>query len=621
MVLSLRSNIASQRAQSQLLLTSNQLGRTLERLSSGQRINNASDDAAGLAIADSLKADSRVALQGVRNLNDGISLLNIYEGALTELRNILTRQKELSEQSANGVNTTAQRQALNSEASALSSEYNRIIVSISFNGLNLGEVPSRLLVLQAGSSQVQGSIAEDIARNVGDGTYAQGVTYAGSAAIHTSLQGDFNGDGLPDIVTQSGLNTIRVYLNNGQGGYGAAIQTVAGLTEVAISVGDFNNDGLDDILALDQVVGGVNLLLSNGSGGFTVSNVTVPSGTTYSGSAVVGDFNGDGNLDFFASESLSGYHRFYYGDGNGSFSAGATIGILVSSPAVTVGDFNGDGYDDLVKTGAGGNLNVFYGSASGINTTSVNFHPGTAISGLLAQDLNNDGYEDIITFSNNGNYTISYGSASGTFTTTATSNMFASASTIRNAHIADVNGDGIPDLVGFTTTGHAHVNFGKADGTFSQAAVSTALTYTSSSIVADINNNDVPDFITFNNSNGNFSVHTGNTTKTTSTKILNLNTRQGSLEALDFLSSALDRINSETGQTGAFRSRLDIAVNNLQTSAENFKAAESRIRDADIATETANMVRMQILQQTGVAVLAQANIQPEILLRLLSFEK
>src|SRR5690606_625715 len=96
------ANISSLRARRRLTVASEALSTVFERLSSGLRINSAADDAAGLAIAESLRASRRIYDQGVRNLNDGISLLNIADGALTELSTIVARLKELASQAANG---------------------------------------------------------------------------------------------------------------------------------------------------------------------------------------------------------------------------------------------------------------------------------------------------------------------------------------------------------------------------------------------------------------------------------------------------------------------------------------------------------------------------------------
>jgi flagellin len=134
MSLNIRTNVSSVSAQRNLSESSDRLRTAFERLSSGLRINRAKDDAAGLAIAESLKADSRIASVAIRNASDGISIIAITDGAIEETTNILSRLAELAEQSANGVFTNAQRSALQLEFTALTSEVERIAHTTNFNG-------------------------------------------------------------------------------------------------------------------------------------------------------------------------------------------------------------------------------------------------------------------------------------------------------------------------------------------------------------------------------------------------------------------------------------------------------------------------------------------------------
>ena len=137
MALTINTNIAALNAQRRLGNSTADLRQSFERLSSGLRIVRARDDAAGLAIADSLRADQRIASVAIRNANDGISLISIADGALGELSNVLTRMAELSEQSANGTLSSTQRSALNQEFVALGSEIERIANTTTFNNLQL----------------------------------------------------------------------------------------------------------------------------------------------------------------------------------------------------------------------------------------------------------------------------------------------------------------------------------------------------------------------------------------------------------------------------------------------------------------------------------------------------
>ncbi|MBU2502143.1 flagellin FliC, partial [bacterium] len=137
MGLRINTNISSLNTQRHLQNSTNMFAKSMEKLSSGLRINRAGDDAAGLAISEGLKANVRALDQASRNAADGISLVQVGEGALEEVSNILLRMKELAEQSLNGTLSNSERGYLNSEFSNLKSEINRISDSTEFNGVKL----------------------------------------------------------------------------------------------------------------------------------------------------------------------------------------------------------------------------------------------------------------------------------------------------------------------------------------------------------------------------------------------------------------------------------------------------------------------------------------------------
>ncbi len=186
MGITLGSNIASLKAQRTLALSTEKLSRTFERLSSGQRINRASDDAAGLAIADSLKASQRVATVAIRNANDGISTIAIADSALGEIGNVLSRLAELAEQSANGVFSTTQRSALSNEFVALASEIERIATTTQFNGVILLSGGSALTLQIGFNSQSTSQISYT---GVQGTLQALGLATSGTSALSYSIQG------------------------------------------------------------------------------------------------------------------------------------------------------------------------------------------------------------------------------------------------------------------------------------------------------------------------------------------------------------------------------------------------------------------------------------------------
>jgi flagellin len=133
----INTNVKSLIAQQALTVNNRNLSKAMEQLSTGKRINSASDDAAGLAISDKMTAQIRGLNQAVRNANDGISMIQTAEGATQEVSNMLQRMRELSVQSANGTNTSDDKTALQSEFSELQKEIGRISDSTQWNGTNI----------------------------------------------------------------------------------------------------------------------------------------------------------------------------------------------------------------------------------------------------------------------------------------------------------------------------------------------------------------------------------------------------------------------------------------------------------------------------------------------------
>ena len=204
MAITINTNVASLNAQRRLGQTTAQLQKSYEKLSSGLRISRASDDAAGLAIADSLRADQRVASVAIRNANDGISMISIADSALSEIGNVLSRMAELSEQSSNGTLTSVQRSALDSEFYALGSEIQRISVTTTFNGLALlsggGSVSMQVGFNSASTAQISYSGVQ--------GTLASiGLAASGSAKLTFSLNGADAATG--QVAAQSALDAVR----------------------------------------------------------------------------------------------------------------------------------------------------------------------------------------------------------------------------------------------------------------------------------------------------------------------------------------------------------------------------------------------------------------------------
>ncbi len=150
MGLRVNTNIASINAQRNTAQVTSRLARNYQRLSTGLRISTAADDAAGLAISERLRSQVRSLGQASRNANDGISLVQVGEGALNEVSNILVRLRELAIQSANGSSSTADKDTIKEEFSSLVDEINRIAQSTEFNGIKLLDGSSSSVTFQVG---------------------------------------------------------------------------------------------------------------------------------------------------------------------------------------------------------------------------------------------------------------------------------------------------------------------------------------------------------------------------------------------------------------------------------------------------------------------------------------
>src|SRR6056297_2261586 len=151
----INTNVAALNSYNQLKNTQNNLSKSLSRLSSGKRINGAADDAAGLAISEKMGSQTRGLAQAQRNAQDGISMIQTAEGALKESHSILQRMRELSVQSANDTNTTADRAEIQKEVDQLASELTRIGETTEFNTQKLLDGSLEDIKFQIGSNEDQ----------------------------------------------------------------------------------------------------------------------------------------------------------------------------------------------------------------------------------------------------------------------------------------------------------------------------------------------------------------------------------------------------------------------------------------------------------------------------------
>jgi flagellin len=225
MGLRINTNISSLNAQRNLTNSTESLTRSLERLSSGLRITRASDDAAGLAISERLRAETRALDQASRNALDGISLLQVAEGSLNEVSGILVRMRELSIQAANGTLGTAERATIDQEFQDLTAEIDRVAAVTEFNGTKLLDGTAPTVDFQVGS----GSTANDVISVTGVDATSTGLavngldltTAANALAANTavkaaidSLSGLRGGFGTAQNRLESTIRSIAIAVEN-----------------------------------------------------------------------------------------------------------------------------------------------------------------------------------------------------------------------------------------------------------------------------------------------------------------------------------------------------------------------------------------------------------------------
>ncbi len=216
MAMTINTNVVSINSQRNLSLSGSSLATSMQRLSSGLRVNSAKDDAAGLAISERMKAQSSGLAVAARNANDGISLAQTAEGALSKVGDMLQRMRELAVQSANATNSDSDRKALQAEVAQLTAEIDRVAKTSSFNGAKLLNGDFAGAVFQVGASAgdniTVGGLVNATAEGLGK------VAYGSAGAVDANL----NAATITDIGQESAEVTIAV-----DGGTAISLGTMA----------------------------------------------------------------------------------------------------------------------------------------------------------------------------------------------------------------------------------------------------------------------------------------------------------------------------------------------------------------------------------------------------------
>lgn len=338
----------------------------------------------------------------------------------------------------------------------------------------------------------------------GDGTFQAQATYATRAYPFALAVQDINGDGNLDcIIADQENNDLTILLGNGDGTFSPRKNLPLGpvlieqTSAIAAAVADFNGDGIPDLAIaegdVDYMDGGISVLLGKGKGLFQPSVYTNSNGAL--GVIAAADFNKDGHLDVALPNGNGA--AMMLGNGDGTFGAPLQVVMTQASPvrSLVAGDFNDDGNQDLVIVANGFLVSqpiyVLLGNGGGTFQPAKQFWSSTSIpQEIAAADFNHDGKLDLVVSLNPNGIAVMLGNGDGTFQAPVT---YATDELPTGLTVADLNGDGVPDVV--ATGNQIDVFIGKGDGTFANEVSYNGGNFPGYVIVADINGDGKVDIV------------------------------------------------------------------------------------------------------------------------------
>ncbi len=609
----INTNTVSLNAQRNLSTSQASLATSLQRLSSGLRINSAKDDAAGMAIADRMTSQINGLNQAGRNANDGISLAQTAEGSLSSISDSLQRIRTLSLQSANSTNSASDRASLNAEVQSALAEIGRVSSTTQFNGLNLLDGSFQNSQFQVGARANQ-TISVSIA---GASTSLIGAYQQTGTAVTSNA---FTGANL--TLTPNGstiATTIGVSVATGAAGNN--LVTADSATAKATAINAKSADTGVTATATNSLVASGPIARSGlASGALLINGVSI--GAIASSTSAVTQ-GGNAATAINAQTALSGVSAVADAS-TGALTLTATDGrniALTSSPATAAGAAaiqNATGLDVSAGANASGNQLTTLTLAAGVtgSGTGLAVNDTVTVGGLTYQFALTAGAVTA------GNVKVDIGAATGG---TAAAAGDALKAAVQAQYVAG-NTSVVAGGSGVSLTFTDDKLGGTTAPTFVSATGVTSFANTTPGVAAaDGNGNTNRGTLTLSSGSGftiagSAAADAGLSTTSAALTTLgttNISTLAGANAAIAVVDGALSQVNSMRANLGAVQNRFTSAISNLQSSSENISAARSRIQDTDFAAETASLTRGQILQQAGTAMLAQANSLPNGVLALL----
>lgn len=556
------------------------LKKSSEKLSSGYRINRAGDDAAGLAISEKMRSQIRGLTQAKRNSQDGISMIQTFEGATQESHSILQRMKELASESANGTyQNDVDRDAIQLEFNQLNDELDQI-ADTDFNGvvmLNGGEMADGT---RAANDKFDYVNATRQAQQVGTaGGYVKAIdssAYAGTNSETVTFTASVDKDGKVTWEKSDGAKGTVGYVaadtaNKAQGGftYDGAVVTVDTSKIVAGDTITINFEKKNDAVGTQPGTTGYNVDIGktggdkiDGSAGVTSATIALTAGTKVTSQEIADAFNALNGItigETFAKDATDGTNM-------------TVNGVTVPADA-TLAEIGKVGDGKLVVDK---NKKISY-----VDRAGTAYELATITGAKMANGATN----------------------AGTVTTTVN---------VGQATYTPANDKAITLVEPKSKVSQSNSN----------NTATAPLTYTDHMVLqTGARTKDSVDF-TFNYSTTGMGDLKANLDVSSregglNTKNLSLATAADANTAIDKIDNAINKVSMVRATFGATQNRLEHKIENLTTTNENLTEAESGIRDTDMASEMLSYTKYNVLQQAAQSMLAQANQQPQSILQLL----
>ena len=622
-MISINFNPSVLTTQRNLNIATSSLNSALERMSTGYKINRAADDAAGMCVSSSLNIKIRGLSQAQKNLADGISLIQTADGSLSNMSDILNRLRDLAVQGANGVYDSSSLNAMQSEANSLTAQLNQVKDGTIFNGLSVFDSSDSNGSNGSGGA-VSGDFINSVTRLSEDEALAQGYTLIKTADdlnnIRNNLSGKYilmndidlssyaNWDPIGDFASNTGFTgtldgngyVVKNLTINRPTEDGVGLFEIIG-DGMTLGVGQIKNLGLENANVKGQ--NGSSGLASGSSGDITNCYITgniiggqlsggligMNTGRiygAYSSSYIVGNGGPTGGLvgqnfgqisNTYSNGTVEGI-----GDGTGGLVGQNYAGIVSNSYSTCVVNSIGSGTGGLVGLAASGTISNCFANGFVQGTTEVGGLVGQNVGGTLSDSIWN---------TQTTGQSVGIGDNQGG---TDTNNKGITTSQMKDPTNWTGWDDTIWDFSSYPPKLKGQSNSQSNDN--SQNAIRLQ-------IGEDEKSTSCIYLETYFSLDG-FSV--------------DFSTSESCASAIDDIDELLSKINEKRTDFGAVLNRLSSISDSQVTAIENFTGAKSTIMDADIAEESANFVKSQILQQTSTVLLTQSqSTQSSLVLSLL----